>query len=194
MGNAYVTIEEIAPYGWQVGEDDLIFFDALRVRASRMFEILAFVGEDYFMPGSGELEARTFYGTNSVYLYLPPFYEIASVTMPTNYTVPYYHNADGCLRTTDVDGILYDPMALHGTKWPAGVPVTITAKWGFKKIPEDVKQAVAEMIIAVWRTKDQAFLKAVDMDTNKVIVNAIPERTKMIANFYQNTRNFPAFV
>lgn len=194
MSNSYVTIEDIIPYGWQVGEDDKIFFDALRVRASRMFEILAFVGEDYFQKGSGALEAKTFYGIGSVYLYLPPFYDLASVTMPTGYTVPYYYNADGFLRTTDVDGILYDPMAVYRTFWPNGVPVTVTAKWGFREIPEDVKQAVCELIIATWRSKDQAFLKAVDLESRQVIVKSIPERTAMIAAYYQAKKNYPAFV
>lgn len=191
---AYVTIEEIAPYGWQVGEDDLIFFDALRVRASRMFDILAYVGEDFFQAGSDTAESRTFYGTDSVYLYLPPYYDLVSVTMPSSYTVPSYAEIDGCLRTKSSDGILFEPNAWNRTVWASGVPITVTAKWGFRAIPDNVKQAVAELIIAVWRTKDSAFLKAVDLDTRQVLVNAIPERTKLIANYYQSRKNFPAFV
>lgn len=194
MSIAYVTVEEIEPYGWQVDEASKVFFDAVRFRASRMFEILAFVEEGYFQKGTDTLEARTFYGTNSVYLWLPPFYDLASVTMPNSFTVPYYYNADGILRTTNADGFLYDPMLICKSVWPSGVPVTVTAKWGFREIPEDVKEAVAELIIAIWRSKDQAFLKAVDLESRQVIVKAIPERTQLVAAYYQAKKNYPAFV
>jgi hypothetical protein len=194
-GRSYVTRDEIKPYAWQYDDADLTIFDSLGVRASRIFDIMCYVPAEYFFKQSENAEARVFYGTGSVFLVLPQHYEpVVTVTMPTGYKVPQWVEIDGCLRTKNDSGIIFQPLDYCRTFWAEGVPVTVTAKWGFEFVPEDVKEAVAELVIAMWRSKDTAFLKAVSLDTNSVIVKESPERTKMVAAFYSGRKSIPAFV
>lgn len=69
--------------------------------------------------------------------------------------------------------------------WPDGIKVTVTAKWGWDAIPADVTEAVAELTVAIWRGRDQAFARVVNLDTNQQIAGALPERTRLIADKYR---------
>lgn len=192
--DAYATIDEIKPYVWQYDDKDLELLDPLSKRASRLFEIMCYVPTGYFFPGSGNLEARTFYGTGSVYLLLPPYYGALTVTMPSAYTVPDYAEIEGALRTKSSDGVLFEPTAYNRTYWPNGVAITVTTRWGFQAVPEDVKEAVIELTVAMFRSKDQAFMKAINLESNTLIAKMVPERTKLVADFYSSRKEIPAFV
>lgn len=196
-GRSYVNQDDIRPYAFQYDENDLALWDKMSIRASRIFDIMCYVPAEYFFPSADPVvaSAKVFYGTGSVFLPIQTYHDdIVSVTMPSSYTVPSYIAANGCLRTTNSDGIVFEAMQYGRTFWPRGVPVTITAKWGFDKVPEDVKEAVLELLMAMWRSKDQAFLKAVNLENNTVIVKDMPDRTKMVAAFYQSRKPIPAFV
>lgn len=69
--------------------------------------------------------------------------------------------------------------------WPAGIRVSISAKWGWAAIPDDVREAVLETTIAIWRNKDQAFARAVAIDGNILINDVMPPRARMIADRYR---------
>lgn len=192
--DSYAAVDEIRPYVWQYDDKDLALFDKLGKRASRLFEIMCYVPVGYFHPGTGEPEARVFYGTGSVYLFLPPHYGTLTLSMPTAYTAPEWVDVEGALRTKSSDGVIFEPLASNRTFWPSGVAVTVTAKWGFEAIPEDVKEAVIELAVAMFRSKDQAFMKAVDLQNNVLITKVVPERTKLVADFYHSRKAIPAFV
>lgn len=74
--------------------------------------------------------------------------------------------------------------------FPYGVPVTVTAKWGgrFESVPADVEEAVLELVVAMHRGKDTAFARLIDVDTNRQILDALPARTKMVAESYRGKR------
>lgn len=69
--------------------------------------------------------------------------------------------------------------------WPQGVRATVTAKWGWDAIPADVTEAVAELAIAIWRGRDQAFARVVNLETSQQIFGALPERAKLIGDKYR---------
>lgn len=69
--------------------------------------------------------------------------------------------------------------------WPDGIKVTVTAKWGWDAIPADVTEAVAELTVAIWRGRDQAFARVVNLEASQQIAGALPERTRLIADKYR---------
>jgi hypothetical protein len=94
------------------------------------------------------------------------------------------------LNTLGSDAGIFFPLDVLNTGalyvgWPDGIKVTVTAKWGFDQTPDDVKEAVLETTIAIWRGKDQAFARAVALETNVQINDALPPRAKLIADGYR---------
>lgn len=194
---AYLERDDIRLYAYQVQDSDLTLFDTLITRASRIFDILCCAPAGYFLQRSAAAETRTVYGSGLSFLALPRHYEpVTAVTVPGDYTAPYWSEVDGCLRTKDSKGTVFQIYDPNRGIWPAGVAVSVTAKWGFAAVPEDVKEAVAELTIAMWRSKDHAFLKAVNLENQALIVHSTPERVKLVAEFYkaQRQRLVPAFV
>lgn len=200
---SYPDAEEAREYAYQYDAfgtqgrtaDDTLF-PLLTTRAARLFDTLCNRPAGYFavanMEGSAPAtEDRIFYGDGTNYLLVDPHpgtIASADVEMPATYTVPSFvdrpfTNKDGgYLVITDSRGRLtshfYDSYWWSG--WPDGCPVTITSIWGFAEIQEDVKEAILELIIAMWRSKDSAFLKAVDLENGQIINEAIPKRTKEV--------------
>jgi len=158
--------------------------------------------------------ARKFWGDGTDYLKLDPYLsgQTLVVAMPTGYTVPPYieskdegHQADngqgfylirtysnnesryGFVKDSNIDeyaGALF-AANINYIGWPIGVKVTVTAKWGFDAVLEDIKEAVLETAIAIWRGRDQAFSRVVNLETNIQVVDAMPARAKVIADRYR---------
>jgi hypothetical protein len=184
---AYVSVSEVQACAYQPNAEALTLFDSLRLRASRIFDIFAGVRPGYFTETSTAASAKVVYGTGLPFLALPRFFGPApTVAMPDGYTVPTFVEVAGSLIITDDKGILQKlgGRNLYPIVWPESVPVTVTAKWGFEAVPEDVKEAVIELTIAVWRSKDTAFLRAINSQNMTVLAQAIPDRVKQIATSY----------
>lgn len=194
---SYPTASEARLYAYQynaegsqgrAADDEL--FPLLATRASRLFDTLCNRPAGYFavanMEGSAPAtEDRIFYGDGTNYLLVDPHpgtIDSDDVEMPDTYTVPSFIDKDGYLVITDSRGRLASHFcsSYWWTGWPDGCPVTVTSIWGFAEIQEDVKEAVLELIIAMWRSKDSAFLKAIDLENQQVINEAIPKRTKEV--------------
>jgi hypothetical protein len=195
-GRPYITVSELQIYAWQHDDEDLIAMGPLVVRASRIFDILTYVPAEFFLPLDEPHFSKTFYGDGTVFLALPSARTgPLVVTMPEGNTVPPYVLIDRCLRTVDDNGLVYSPGQMGATVWPRGLPIMVESDWGFPAVPEDVKEAVAELVIAMWRSKDLAFLKAVNLETNATIVKEWPDRTKQVAAFYESRKNvLPVFL
>lgn len=194
----YVDFDDVKRYGYQFDEstDGSLLADLID-RASALFDTLCNAPPGYFKPDtiSETPSPKTFYGSGSMYLNLPPYVGSivkADVGMPTGYTVPDFRVVDNSLRITDSLGVVH-PMDWSNI-WPNGVPVVVTARWGREKTPDDVKEAVAELAIAMWRGRDHAFLKAIQMDNQQIINEAIPKRVKVVAAHYRGSWDGPAFV
>jgi len=164
--------------------------------------------------GSAAASARKFWGDGTDYLRTDAYSSAQAITvaMPTGYTVPPYiesrteaHQSDdgqgfflirtysnnesryGFVKDSNIDefaGALF-ASNINYVGWPIGVKVTVTAKWGFDALLEDVKEAVLETAVAIWRGRDQAFSRVVNLETNIQVVDAMPQRAKLIADRYR---------
>lgn len=129
--------------------------------------------------------ARTFYGDGTNYLKLDPYVAgtlNATMTVPTGYTAPTYVERNGYLILSDSTGTLVP--GYWSTGWQMGFPYTVTALWGFASTPADIKAAVIEWIINVWRETDPAGLKLVGLD-GQVLRENMPPRVALIAKSWR---------
>jgi len=133
---------------------------------------------------------RDFYPDGTKYLKIDPFVPgtmDATIEVPTGYTAPYYVERNGWLVLTGSDHVLPEPGyryngSLEG--WSTGLPVTVTAKWGYAETPADVKMAIIEWAINVWRETDPAGLKLVGLE-GQVLRETMPPRVAEVARYYR---------
>lgn len=197
---SYPTATEAKLYAYQydadgsqgrASDDDL--FPLLVTRASRLFDLLCNRPANYFAVAEAEGSApatdeRVFYGDGTNYLLVDPHAQTidsADVEMPSTYTVPTFVDKDGYLIITDAHGRIVSQYGSYAYSswwngWPEGLPVTVTSLWGFDVEQPDVKEAILELVIAMWRSRDSAFLKAIDLENQQVINEAIPKRTREV--------------
>lgn len=158
-------------------------------RASRFFDLLCGVEPEYF-EGAGEgLTSRTFYGNGSRFLKLDKYVAGSlntSITMPEGYTAPHFVERDGYLVITTENGIIaerrLDYHCCDG--WYSGVPITVSAQWGLEATPDDVKLAVIELAINLWRELDPANVKLVNIE-GQPLREKYPPRVWEIAKRYR---------
>lgn len=140
-----------------------------------------------------------------------------TVTMPTGWTVPEYfasnplvssprkqqnagefflvrtYGDDASRLTIHTQSQEYFPAEFLNQLgsypgWPDGIKVTISAKWGWLETPAEVRQAVIEMVVATWRSRDTAFARATALDGQLVFSDALTSRAKEIAQGYRQGR------
>lgn len=129
---------------------------------------------------------RTFYGDGTNILKLDPYVPgslSTTIAVPADYTTPDFIIQNGHLLRSSDTGIP-NPAGSYNYGWMARIPVTVTAKWGYESTPADVKAAVIEMAINLWREVDPATAKLSGMD-GSIRREAIPPRVKEIAKFYR---------
>lgn len=196
MLSRYVPLSDVAEYGYQIDEEDEAVLGKIGPRCDRLFDTVAGVPPGYFCAAPAGVAVQTVFGDGSGILRLPPYVgELAdgAVTSPAGYTVPeFYERTDRWgnrfLQATSspravtlLDEDAWFSGTLRGGCWREGAPYKVSARWGFEATPDDVKEAVLELIIMVWRTKDPAFAKVIRLEDKTVITQALPDRTKLIA-------------
>lgn len=159
-------------------------------QASRMIDLFVGCEPGYFNePLYGIATEMTFYGTGTSYLRLPPYVpgSLETVTAPTAYTVPSYIEQGGYLIPVDAYGVgpqgpyRYPP---YTTGWWEGVPLTVSAVWGWQETPRDVKLATIELVINLVRETDPATLKLTDLE-GQPLREKMPPRVFEIARRYR---------
>jgi hypothetical protein len=181
-----------------LADDEL---DMLIEQASRYFDLECGVDPEHFEPVAAGYEAteleRVFYGDGTHYLKLDPFVEdtITAVDLPVDYTVPDYVIRNGYLVRTGTDHIL--PSVQRSAWWPSGVwqeglAVTVTAVWGYLETPADVRMAVIELVINLWRETDPATLNLLDLERQPLRERLPPRVMEVVKKYRMNTS--PAFV
>lgn len=161
----------------------------LITRASRFFDLLCGVKPEYFEPAGDSVSNRTFYGNGTQFLKLDKYVDGSlntTLTFPDGYTAPDFIERDGYLVFTDTNGVvgsLY-PSRCHGGWW-AGVPIVISARWGLSATPEDVKLAVIELAVNLWRELDPANIKLVNLE-GQPLREKYPPRVWEIARRYRS--------
>jgi hypothetical protein len=172
--------------------------DALIEQASRMFDLECGVPEGYFNPVEIPVAtAKMFYGDGGNYLQLPPYLPgTLSISVPADYTTPTYTEQNGHLVLTTESGLLPPSNRfynLSGSGWWSGVAVTVSAVWGWRETPQDVKAAVIEWVLNLWRETDPAAVKLVGLE-GQPLRESIPPRVKAIARKWRGKVAGPAFV
>jgi hypothetical protein len=159
-------------------------------QASRMFDLECGVPEGYFNPAPIPIATeRTFYGDGGNYLSLPPYIRgtlNTSITLPDGYTAPTFVELDGYLVLTN-GGVLPPFQRLHDywrSGWYSGVSVTVSAVWGYRETPADVKLAVIELVINLERETDPAGLRLKDLE-DQPLREKLPPRVLEIARKYR---------
>lgn len=126
--------------------------------------------------------ARSFDGSGLNYLKLDPYVSgtLSVLTVPSGYETPYYVERNGYLVRTGSDHVL--PTTPSDWVWNSGVLVTVTAKWGFAETPADIRHAVIELAINLWRETDAATSKLVGID-GLIQRESLPPRVREIVKF-----------
>lgn len=183
----YVETDDVREVATQMTETKVTngALASLIIRASRMFDLVCGVQPGYFeaVASGATATAQTIYGSGGNFLKLPPYVSISTVTFPTGYTALEYVVRDGYLIRADALGLTASPNVTLGG-WYEGVPITVTAIWGYSATPEDVKHAIIEWVINLFRETDPAETKITNLD-GSVLREKIPPRVGEVARRYR---------
>lgn len=141
----YATAAEFRVTYPDAASSDDTALGAILTRASAVVDLVT--GKTWATAGAAA--PRTYYGSGTPYLRLDPFTDTtilaASVSMPSGYTVPAFATSSPYLVATSETGLV-GPVT-----WPEGVPVVVTAAYGYSAAPDDIKEATLEIAANVWR-------------------------------------------
>lgn len=162
--------------------------DDLIEKASRFFDLLCGKPPGYFEAAGSTASERTFYGDGSYFLkidrYVPGSLN-PTLTLVSGYTAPDFVERGGYLQITASNGArLSRSFSLSSEGWWPGVPITISAKWGFEATPEDVKLAIVELCVNLWRETDPANVKLVNLE-GQPLRERCPPRVWEVARKYR---------
>ncbi len=164
--------------------------EALIEQASRMFDLECGVHERYFNPVEIPVATpKTIYGDGTNYLRLPPYVPgslNATLGFPDGYTAPTFTEIDGYL-VLNSGGVLPPFSRFHNCAWPgwwSGVAVEVSAIWGYRETPADVKLAVIELVINLNRETDTANVKLLNLD-GLALREKLPPRVAEIIRKYK---------
>jgi hypothetical protein len=186
----YCTAAEVKEVGTQLSGHSDTLVDKYIKRASRYFDHLCGVVDGYFEPAGKTATEQTVYGDGSVYLRLPPYLAGSlntTLVVPDGYTAPPFIESDGYLVMTGTTGTVLSRSALGRASdyvWWPGVPIKITARWGYVETPADVKMAVIEMTINLMRETDPANLNLLDLE-RQPLRERVPPRVAEVAKLYR---------
>ena len=214
----YVTLAQARAYTYQSQTADEPLLTDLIERASRIFDSACSLPDEYFLAGDPSQAAteRYFWGDGTDFLAIDPHlssYDPMAV-MPTGFQTLGYTYVNPYQRARTYNPQEFQLVRTYGesgsrvralqerrdyffaefseqidyTGWPDGIRVAVTAKWGWDETPADVQEAVLEMVALMFRSKDQAFARAVAIDGNVVVNSAMTPRAQMIADGYARGR------
>jgi len=201
---AYCTATEFRAYAFEADPSEDARYSTLCEGASRLFDLLVGCEPDTFAKAGGDAGDAVFYGDGTDYLQVDSYVpgSLTTVALPDGYTVPDYVERDGYLiRTYGGDGLRASAYEAGSASylgaqpgfeprpgWPAGVPVTVTARWGYPSVPADVKLAVALIAIWIWRGGDPAGLKATGFEELRQA--GLPELAVKVISVYARRNSF----
>lgn len=165
--------------------------EALILQASRFFDLVCGVKPEHFEPAGDSVSDLVVYGDGTNFLRLPPYVPgtlNSTITFPDGYSVPTFIERDGYLILSS-NGVA---LSRFGSSWHedwhagwyVGVPITVSAKWGYEATPEDVKMAVIELVINLWRETDPATVKLINLE-GQPLREKIPPRVWEVAKRYR---------
>lgn len=209
----YVTVEEVQNLADEPGSLTSNDAWALIVTAaSRFFDTLVQVPEGFFAPAGNSFTDRVFYGDGTAYLRLGPYTALNTVT-PVGIVdqdgnaldLPDYVESDGWLviknygsgvPTRDVTNAapafidswhtVNPAFALNVEPfigWPVNQKITVSAKWGFTDVPAEIKYAVVQLALLLWRQREPSV--AITADMPSVYSSKLPPTCQMTIDKYK---------
>jgi len=159
--------------------DDSVFDDYAE-GASRLFDLLCEVDDNFFAPAGSSATEETLFGSGVDMMRLPPFVagSIESVTI------------DGDALDA-ADYRVKDEFLIYkdGTEFDVDSDIVVTAKWGFASVPAAVQTVVQELANYLWRNKDPMFAKISDVE----IETALSPTTNAIIKKFRDKYSRSAF-
>ena len=164
-------------------------WELLITAASRMFDNLTEVTEDFYAAATGESD-KVFYGDGTAYLRLPPYVSLGTDPIvildddDNEMEIPDYLDQNGTLVIRG-QGIRYRRPATETFEgWPLNKEITVSANWGFATIPADVTMATIQIALQMFRGSDPA--KAVVLsETPEALRDALPLTAKVVIDKYK---------
>lgn len=154
-------------------------------RASRLFDIECGVEPGFFDAAKTPLTTgRVFYGDGTNFLKLPPYVAgtlNTTLSYPSGYSELEFTERGGYLVRTEGSVLNVQPFG----GWYEGVPITVSAKWGFAETPADVKHAIIKLVIHICRTVDPTQLKLLVMEGQPLFVERMPKDVVELAKKYR---------
>lgn len=184
----YVQSSVLEQFGQEVDSLPQVGQDIVLQAASRIFDKLCGVPDNFFAKAGASATDQTFYGDGTAFLKLPPFIGTPTVAIPgSEYTPEDYTVVNGSLvilgRTTRRNLNEYERNDRF-TGWYDAVPITVTARWGWTAIPDDVQFAVMQIAINMWRQGDPAFT-SISQSGEPNTLPAVPAVAQTIADLYR---------
>jgi len=176
----YTTLDYVKRNAFQSRpKDDWLQQDKI-IAASRLFDTLCDREEGSFRQALPQADIREFRGNGTNYLQLPPY--VRRSIVDTRYR-------NGGLLPEFIESPRSFILAFPDCFFLRNCDVVeITARWGYELIPPDIEEAVSELVVAMWRQRDAAYLRVV-AESNSGIPGisgqALPERTRAIINAYR---------
>lgn len=151
--------------------------EALIEQASRYFDLVCGVAPEYFEAAEDTATERVFRGQGLNYLHLDPYIPgTLTATYPDGYTIPDFEERQGYLVVTSGG---FAPPFTYSSGWHSGIAITVSAKWGFQEVLPEVKNAVIELTLNLWRETDPATVKLVGLE-GQPLREDLPPRVKNI--------------
>ncbi len=160
---------------------------AIIARASEVVD--AYCGRTWETAGESAT-ARIFYGTGTPKLRLDwtaTTINAAAVALPSGWTEPAFveqrNEAAGTLYAQIVDSegwMIPSTVDYYPYVWPEGMPITVTATWGYATYPGDVIEATAIIATARWRETYVGALEDWQCDVGRTF--EIPPNAREILN------------
>ena len=158
-------------------------------RASRLFDMECGVDPGFFEAAGNTPAARVFYGSGTNFLQLPPYVAgslNSTLSYPESYSALEFAergNSERGAFLVRTEGGILNPGPIGG--WYEGVPITVTAIWGFAAPPADVKHAIIKLVIHICRTIDPTMLKLLVLDGQPLFQDRMPKDVTELAKKYR---------
>lgn len=195
MPNLYVTAQEIKEQAIGSEAETAPFWASLAESSSRIFDRACGVSDGCFNKAGAAATTKIFRGDGTDYLRLAPYIAesltlvewLDSDDVVTEVDAEDYFERDGYLIYANAGVWGWDCRTAYSN--PRGYfkmnrRYRVTAIWGFSEIPAEVKQAVIELALFIWRRKDLAFSDMSGVAT-AVVAAQMPPTTEMVVEKYK---------
>jgi len=189
MASEYCKYSEVEQRLFEPDVADKGQIEALITAASRQIDRLCAVADGYFDKAADAASNKTFYGSGTEWLRLPP-YVGSIVAANVNYSDTALTEPPFTVRGETGQYLVTD----KGYCWAHDEAIVVSAKWGFSAIPAEIVQACVELVITNWRTSDPARERAVsDAGDEEFRIAKIPGRVKMVCEEWKKKARVAVF-